>query len=147
MLWNASAINGYVIDAADGELGTVTDLLFEDGSWAIRWLVVETGGWLGDAKVLLPASVLGQPDPEPEHVHVRLTRQQVRDAPHFDPDAQLTREIEATHFHYYAMSPYWDDALMQGFYVKRHAIGTPYRRLKGTPLWDAGLGGVAWSHA
>ena len=125
MLWNASAITGYVIDAADGELGTVTDLLFEDGSWAIRWLVVETGSWMSEAKVLLPSSALGQPDPEPEHVHVRLTREQVRSAPHFDPDTQLTREIEAAHFRYYAMSPYWDDALMQGFYARQLVVDDP----------------------
>ena len=121
MLWNATAIKGYVIDAADGEIGTVADLLFEDGSWAIRWLIVETGTWLSAAKVLLPAAVLGEPHAEPEHVHVRLTRQQVRDAPAFDPDTQLTREIEATHARYYAISPYWDDDLMQGFYARQAA--------------------------
>ena len=30
MLWDASAINGYAIEASDGRLGTVSDLLFED---------------------------------------------------------------------------------------------------------------------
>ena len=40
MLWDASAINGYTIEASDGRLGTVSDLLFEasagsfDGSWS-----------------------------------------------------------------------------------------------------------------
>ena len=28
MLWDASAINGYAIEASDGLLGTVSDLLF-----------------------------------------------------------------------------------------------------------------------
>jgi hypothetical protein len=32
MLWDASAINGYAIEASDGWLGTVSDLLFEDVS-------------------------------------------------------------------------------------------------------------------
>jgi hypothetical protein len=43
MLWDASAINGYAIEASDGLLGTVSDLLFEDVGWATRWLVVDTG--------------------------------------------------------------------------------------------------------
>ena|SRR5579872_2102162 len=42
MLWNASAINGYAIETSDGRLGTVSDFLFEDASWIIRWLVVDT---------------------------------------------------------------------------------------------------------
>ena len=55
MLWYASVI-GYVIEADDGRLGTVSDFLFEDTSWVIRWLVVDTGHWLSGRKVLLPPS-------------------------------------------------------------------------------------------
>jgi hypothetical protein len=62
MLGDASAINGYAIEASDGLLGTVSDLLFEDVGWATRWLVVDTGNWLSGRKVLLPLSVLGKPD-------------------------------------------------------------------------------------
>jgi hypothetical protein len=56
MLWDASSINGYAIEASDGRLGGVSDLLFEDGGWDIRWLVVDTGNWLSGRKVLLPLS-------------------------------------------------------------------------------------------
>ena len=62
MLWNASAINGYAIAASDGHIGTVSDFLFDDTSWRVRWLVVDTGNWLSGRKVLLPPSVLGQLD-------------------------------------------------------------------------------------
>ena len=64
MLWNASAINGYAIKASDGQIGTVSDFLFDDASWLVRWLVVDTGNWLSGRKVLLPPSVLGQLDPK-----------------------------------------------------------------------------------
>ncbi len=50
MLWDVSAITGYAIEASDGLLGTVSDLLFEDVGWTIRWLVVDTGNWLPVAK-------------------------------------------------------------------------------------------------
>jgi len=62
MLWDASVMRGYAIEAQDGRLGTVSDFLFEDAAWMIRWLVVDTGHWLPGRKVLLPPSVLGQPD-------------------------------------------------------------------------------------
>ncbi len=63
MLRNASAIKGYAIAANNGRLGTVSDFLFDDASWLVRWLVVDTGNWLSGRKVLLPPSVLGQLDP------------------------------------------------------------------------------------
>ena len=54
MLWNASVINGYAIAASDGRLGTVSDFLFHDASWLIRWLVVDTGNWLSAARSFCP---------------------------------------------------------------------------------------------
>jgi hypothetical protein len=54
MLWNASAINGYAISASDGRFGTVSDFLFDDVSWLVRWLVVDTGKFFSGRKILLP---------------------------------------------------------------------------------------------
>jgi sporulation protein YlmC with PRC-barrel domain len=61
MLRNASAIKGYAIAASDGRIGTVSDFLFDDDSWLVRWLVVDTGKWLSGRKVLLPPLRLGAP--------------------------------------------------------------------------------------
>ena len=44
-------LKDFVIRATDGELGTVDQLYFDDESWAIRYLMVETGGWLGGRRV------------------------------------------------------------------------------------------------
>jgi hypothetical protein len=63
MLWTASGIKGYAILAIDGTIGTVSDFLFDDDSWLVRWLVVDTGTWLSGRKVLLPPFVLGHADP------------------------------------------------------------------------------------
>jgi hypothetical protein len=57
MLRKASSIDGYAITASDGRIGTVNDFLFEDSSWLVRWLVVDTGDWLSGRKVLLSPSV------------------------------------------------------------------------------------------
>ena len=59
MLWNATTITGYAIAAKDGSLGSVSDFLFDDESWLIRWLIVDTGKWLSGRKALLPPFVLG----------------------------------------------------------------------------------------
>jgi hypothetical protein len=51
MLRNESAIDGYAIAASDGKIGTVSDFLFDDASWLVRWLVVDTGNWLSGASI------------------------------------------------------------------------------------------------
>ena len=56
MLWTSSLIKGFAVTTSDGRLGTVSDFLFDDATWLVRWLVVDTGSWLPGRKVLLPPS-------------------------------------------------------------------------------------------
>ena len=108
MLWNASAINGYAITETDGEMGSVKDLLVDDMTWAVRWLVVDTGNWLPGRKVLLPPFVLGTPDVEERQFPVKLTRAQVKDSPDVDTDLPVSRQSEAHLYDHYDWDPYWD---------------------------------------
>jgi hypothetical protein len=116
MLWSASAIKGYAIAASDGQLGTVSDFLFEDTSWSIRWLVVDTGNWLSGRKVLLPPSALGHPNAAERVFSVELAMQQVKDSPDIDTEQPVSRQIEAGIYDYYGWSPYWGMGLYMGGY-------------------------------
>jgi hypothetical protein len=116
MLWNASVINGYAIAASDGPLGSVTDILFDDVSWQVRWLVVDTGYWLSGRKVLLPPSVLGHLDPKEHSFSVGLTMQQVKDSPDIATDRPVSRQMETDIYDYYGWSPYWGTGFYMGGY-------------------------------
>jgi hypothetical protein len=129
MLWNASAINGYDIAARDGRLGTVSDLLFGDVGWVVRWLVVDTGDWLSGRKVLLPVSVLGKPDPRLRRIPVELTMQQVKDSPDIDTERPVSRQTETDVYGYYGWSPYWG----AGPVPVSNAIASPLV----APLWSS----------
>jgi hypothetical protein len=122
MLWDASAINGYVIEASDGPLGTVSDLLFDDVGWIIRWLVVDTGKWLPGRRVLLPLSALGQPDPALRQFPVKLTMQQVKGSPDVDTDRPVSRQMEGHVYDYYGWDPYWAGS----FYPTGGVIVNPF---------------------
>ena len=108
MLWNASAINGFVVAETDGELGSVKDMLVDDKAWVARWLIVDTGKWLPGRKVLLPPSALGKPDRENHLFPVNLTKQQVKDSPDVDTDLPVSRQSEAHLYDHYDWEPYWD---------------------------------------
>lgn len=107
MLWKSSAIIGSSIEASDGAIGSVADLLVDDTTWALRWCVVDTGSWLSGRKVLLPPSALGAPDPSRRAFSVNLTRKQVADSPVIDADAPVSRQLEGSVYGHYGWSPYW----------------------------------------
>lgn len=123
MLRNASSITGYAIMASDGHLGTVSDFLFDDQSWLVRWLVVETGSWLSGRKVLLPAFALGHLDSERREFSVRLTMQQVKDSPNIDTERPVSRQMETGIYDYYGWSPYWSPGLLMGGYGYGYGYG------------------------
>ena len=122
MLWTASELVGSTIKATDGDLGTVSDLLFDDQSWMVRWLVVDTGNWLPGRLVLLPLSVLGRPERAMRRFPVKLTMKQVQDSPDAGTHLPVSRQLEATLFSHYGWEPYWGGDL----YPVSNAIAVPY---------------------
>lgn len=116
MLIEASTLKGFKISATDGSVGTVTDFLFDDQSWTLRWVVVETGSWLSGRKVLLPVSVLGHPDTSANSFPVRLTTKSVKDSPDIDTHNPVSRQHEERMYRHYNMSPYWGNGFYMGGY-------------------------------
>lgn len=81
----------------------MSDLLFQDNDWALRWLVVDTGDWLSGRRLLLPISALGEPDPDAHHLPVNLTLRQIEQGPDFDSSEPLSEETDTAalaHYHF-----------------------------------------------
>ena len=122
MLWNIQSFNGFTIEASDGHIGTVCDMLFDDANWNIRWLVVDTGTWLSGRKVILPVSSLGKPDRDDRVFPVNLTKTLVEGSPDLDFDAPVSRQMEARSLDYYGWEPY----LGGGLYPLSNAMAVPF---------------------
>ena len=119
MLRNAKELHGFTIRATDGELGTVDQFYFDDESWAIRYLTVETGGWLGGRPVLIsPISVIGVPDWQAKRLDVALTKKQVENSPDINTHQPVSRQHEIAYFGYYGYPFYWGGSNLWG--------GAPY---------------------
>ena len=130
MLLVASALKGYAIEASDGRIGTVSDLLLDDSSWKLRWLVVETGTWLSDRKVLLHPSAIGQPDHERQTLPVNLTTHQVEASPASMTDRPVSQQMESSLYRYYGWDPMWGG----GSYFGTGGIASP---ISAPPLFGA----------
>jgi hypothetical protein len=107
MLTNASSLKGLSVQATDGELGTVEQFFFDDETWAIRYLVVNTGGWLSGREVLISPAAIVHTDWPGQRVHVALTRKQVEESPGIDIHMPISRRHEAEYMGYYGYPYYW----------------------------------------
>jgi uncharacterized protein YrrD len=107
MLRNVKELKGYVILATDGVIGAVDDLYFDDDTWAIRYLIVDTGSWLSGRKVLISPLAIGQPDWMGQQLPVSLTKAQVERSPDIDTRKPVSRQYEAEYFEYYDYPYYW----------------------------------------
>lgn len=107
MLRSMKELQGYAIQATDGEIGRVHDFYFDDHYWAVRYLVVDTGGWLERNRVLISPLALGEPDWEKRVLPVELTRRQVEGSPPVDAARPVSRQEETEMHSYYGWRPYW----------------------------------------
>ena len=96
-----SSMIGYAIRATDGDLGKVDEFYFDDETWAIHYIVVETGNWLSGRKVLISPVAFGKPDLESRTISVNLTRAQVSGSPDIDTERPIYRQHEAELHDYY----------------------------------------------
>lgn len=114
MLRNVKDLRGYAIRATDGVIGTVADLYFDDQDWAVRYLVVDTGGWLSGRTVLISPIAIGPPDWTTQVIQVFLTKAQVERGPDIDTRKPVSRQHEAEYFGYYGYTYYWGGAGVWG---------------------------------
>ncbi|MHB1295078.1 MAG: PRC-barrel domain-containing protein [Anaerolineae bacterium] len=90
MLLETKNLFGLKIRATDGDIGEVRDVFFHDSDWHVRYLVVETGPWMAGRRVLLSPFSAGSPDWDDKVLPVKLTREQVQNAPDVDLDRPVS---------------------------------------------------------
>ena len=107
MLLSIKSLSDHTIEATDGKIGHVNSFLFDDMSWIVRYLVVDTGNWLPGKKVLIPPSVLGKPEGKEKIFPVQLTTDQVENSPDIDAEKSVSRQQEIKLHRHYNWIPYW----------------------------------------
>ena len=114
MLHRMEKLVGLTIGAYDGEIGKIKDVYFDDRRWAARYLVVDAGSWLEDRRVLISPIAVGNIDWDKGIVHVKLSRQQVKDSPPIDTDKPVSRQHELEFLGYYGYPDYWGGSMLWG---------------------------------
>ena len=92
MLKNLKSLTGFKVIAMDGVIGKVHDFYFNDETWSINYLVVNTGAWFLGRKILIYPAVIGQPDWESHKLPVKLTKELVKKSPNVNVDKPVSRQ-------------------------------------------------------
>lgn len=114
-------IQGYELGARDGEIGRCNDFLFDDRSWAVRYVVADTRKWLPGRKVLISPISIDAVIEATKILRVDLTKDQIKDSPPLEADAPVSRQYETLFNRYHEWGNYWEGPLVWGHY--------PYPRL------------------
>ena len=88
-------LTGYSVAAVDGDIGHV-DEATNELLGSSSYLVVDTGPWIFERKVLLPAGVVERIDTVEHKVYVDRTKDQIKAAPEYDQtidDAQFRERL------------------------------------------------------
>jgi hypothetical protein len=93
-------------DPALRAIGNVVDLLIEDGSWNVRYLVITTDAPLSRRVLISPTAIEGF-DFESITLATLLTTHQVVQSPTADFDEPISRQYEQALIDYYGWPIYW----------------------------------------
>ena len=127
MLWNFESLRAFSLSAptkdeklyvdsvsrdvtypvTNGAIGKVRDFYFDDETWTVRYLVVDTGSWLSGRRVLILPNFLRRVDRKKQTISVSLTKEQVEESPSIDTDKPVSRQHETEYLSYYRIQPYW----------------------------------------
>lgn len=114
MLRSIKKLYGEKLGTAEGEIGFVKDFYFDDQSWAVRYIVVDTGTWLPGRQVLLSPHAFGSFYQDGDTLLVNLSRRQIEESPAIETHKPVSRQYEEEYYRYYGWPTYWDAAGMTG---------------------------------
>jgi hypothetical protein len=97
-MWSQNDLSGFSVEAIDGSIGKVDETTNDVGA---SYIVVDTGPWIFGKKVMLPAGVVRDVDPDSETVFVNRSKDDIKNAPEFDPDRYRDDSYRGTLGGYY----------------------------------------------
>jgi hypothetical protein len=106
-LRSTRAVTGYHVLALDGEIGHVEDFFFNDESWEIRYVIINTSNWWGGKRVLISPQWIQRVSWVRRKIYVNLARGLIRKSPQWDPEEPVSRGYELQLHKHYDYAPYW----------------------------------------
>ena len=88
-----------LVDSTGDKIGRIEDIYMDEATGQPEWLAVATG-WFGRRVSFVPISGTG---PRGDDVESRWDKAHIKDAPHAEPDGQLSRQEEVDLYRHYGV--------------------------------------------
>lgn len=100
-------IRSYKVATENDTFGHVEDLVMDDETWTIRYVVVDTRKWLPGQTVLLSPDWFTRFDWADETLGCELSRQTIENIPRLERGLPITRAHETSLHEYFGKPVYW----------------------------------------
>lgn len=107
MIHDLEDLNDASVHAVDGAIGRVCNILFDDRSWTVRYLVVDVRTWMVRHDVVIPVEAIKRLAWDVKSIDVQLTRAELRASPGLDSLRPVSRQQEIAVRKYYGWPKYW----------------------------------------
>lgn len=104
-LRSSNEVIGYEINCSDDEFGGLDDLILDDITWQIRFLVVDTRNWLPGRKFLIDVNWLESFDWIDQKANVGLKRSEIEGSPEYDPQRLVNKDYLDNLYDFYGRPP------------------------------------------
>lgn len=110
----------------DEKLGKIDDVIFDHASGDIRYVVVDTGGWLSSKKFIVPAERLHKSSKHNDDFEVNLTKEQVESFPPYS-ESDLESENKWNSYEGKYRAKWVSDPVMHREETDRNITPTTYQ--------------------
>jgi hypothetical protein len=94
-------VTGYHIAPTDDSICHVEDFLYDEETWSLRYLLIDTRNWLPGKKVLVAPAWTSGIDWAGKKLQVDADRETIKQAPEYDPDKGIDPALEQRIFKHY----------------------------------------------
>jgi hypothetical protein len=96
-------VRGYHIEAIDGEIGHVDDMIIDDEDMQVIYVVIDTSNWIPwSKKVLLSIEWMNKISYVGKHIKVNLNRETIKEGPGYDPTEIIDEKYEKSIYDFYS---------------------------------------------
>ncbi len=103
-LRSSEEVTGYELDAIEGDIGHIEDMILQFPSCDLSYLEINTGNWLSGKSILISPAWIEEINWETEEVSINIKRELIQSAPEYDAAKAITRGDELALFKHYGKS-------------------------------------------
>ena len=107
MLRKMKTLEGFTVHGNDGDLGKVEDFYFDQHSFVMRYLVIDTGSWLEHEQTLISPKAFKEINYENEEILVDLNSDELEESPSIKKNKPVSKVMEEKVVKHFDWPIYW----------------------------------------